>query len=209
MLSYYGILNKKYDPSTNRIKKVKSIFKLEDVNDFPQSNLMTKFSLYIKRDNDKNADQIFESQRFVFLVHGHLFEPFFDHKRYSDENLLDKFILFEILGSKAKLRGEFCLIIFDKFLNILVCIRDQIGTRPFYYIDNDHSIQIASDINLFRLNRAFSFETDSQWIADSCLQQSKPGCSGTRAKRRIAQLTFAVQALCEDHNRVRCNGNTQ
>ncbi|WP_404987490.1 asparagine synthase (glutamine-hydrolyzing) [Clostridium culturomicium] len=62
--------------------------------------------------------------------------------------------LYSKLGDKfvEKLRGMFSFIIWDRKKNTLLGGRDPFGIKPFYYIENETGLYIASELKSFHMN---------------------------------------------------------
>ncbi|MEG0306585.1 MAG: asparagine synthase (glutamine-hydrolyzing) [Clostridium sp.] len=62
--------------------------------------------------------------------------------------------LYTHLGDKfvEKLRGMFSFIIWDKKKNTILGARDPFGIKPFYYIENESGLYVASELKSFHAN---------------------------------------------------------
>lgn len=58
----------------------------------------------------------------------------------------------------SKLRGMFSFIIWDKTKNVFFGARDQFGIKPFYYIENDNGLYIASELKSFYSNKDTTYK---------------------------------------------------
>ena len=49
-----------------------------------------------------------------------------------------------------KFNGQWAFVLYDKIQNILFCSRDRYGIKPFYYLEQDDVLWMASEIKAFR-----------------------------------------------------------
>ena len=120
------------------------------------------------------SPKIIETQRFFLFISGRIDQGSFDADVENINESWDTLLTLELDSILSNLRGDFIVILYDKFIENLVCIRDQIGTRSCYYQESSDYLCIASEIAAFRSLPFVSFQMDEQWIADSLsLMQSE------------------------------------
>jgi len=67
----------------------------------------------------------------------------------------------------AGIRGDFVAVLFNVKTKTLSLFRDQLGTRPLYYTENNKYLVFSTEINPIRVLPGTAFPLDEQWIADS------------------------------------------
>ena len=86
-----------------------------------------------------------------------------------------------------RLVGDFALAIWDEARHTLVCARDHLGVRPFYYCHVGSVFLFGSDIDALLAHPAVSDEIREEYIADFLLFGSctEPGITAFRQIRRL------------------------
>lgn len=110
---------------------------------------------------------IIETSRFFLFISGRIDEGQFKRPMTLKKELLDELLEREFDSILSEIRGDFILILYDKVIQNLVCVRDQMGARPIYYMENRKCLCFGSEIGAFRELPFISFQLDEQWIADS------------------------------------------
>ena len=87
----------------------------------------------------------------------------------------------------ADLLGEFAFALWDAEARRLLCVRDLLGLRPFYYSLAGERLYFSNTLDVLRLVPDLSSELDSVFIGDFLLQDSCADPART-AFRSIARL---------------------
>jgi len=74
--------------------------------------------------------------------------------------------------SLADLLGDFAFAIWDAETRRLLCVRDLLGLRPFYYSQVDDRLYFSNTLNALRLATELSSTLDPVFIGDFLLQDS-------------------------------------
>ncbi len=107
------------------------------------------------------------TKMYFIYVYGRIDNDHFYEILSAGNEETDQYIHLNIEKTNAKLRGEFVILLYNKKVDQLKCIRDQLGIRPFYYYENDILLSFSSEMmGLFRLPD-FVLQIDEHWIADS------------------------------------------
>jgi asparagine synthase (glutamine-hydrolysing) len=72
----------------------------------------------------------------------------------------------------AKLLGDYSFALWDETARRLWCVRDLIGTRPFFYTQSADRFYFSNTLEVLRLAPGISSELDPQFIGDFLLQES-------------------------------------
>jgi asparagine synthase (glutamine-hydrolysing) len=88
------------------------------------------------------------------------------------DNIPDSLLVlkyFEIKGTECfkYLIGDFAFVIWNKTKKEIICVRDSMGVKPFYYSFSNDLFVFASEIKLLLNSHLVSTEFDDQYIADS------------------------------------------
>jgi len=117
-------------------------------------------ALLIISGTDKPENCYFEDERYFACLDGMVFSV------PSDEEFFPRTI--KLFNTQPdKLRGEFSFVLYDKQSNELKLFRDQLGTRPLYYIDHPDFTAFSSDLAALRALPGISCSVDEQFIADT------------------------------------------
>jgi asparagine synthase (glutamine-hydrolysing) len=88
----------------------------------------------------------------------------------------------------AKLLGDFSFALWDPVSRELLCVRDLMGTRPFFYAVSGDWFFFGNTLEVLRLAPGLSLELDAQFIGDFLLLEGSSDASRTAYKniRRLA-----------------------
>jgi asparagine synthase (glutamine-hydrolysing) len=86
--------------------------------------------------------------------------------------------------------GDFAVAIWDAAAKKLVCARDHLGVRPFFYVRNERFLMFSSDIDAIRVHPAVSDVVSDEFIADF-LAFGASGDSNETVFRQIKRLPAA------------------
>lgn len=102
------------------------------------------------------------------LLKGHLFNT------NSDTEVI--LHAFEEWGTKAaeKFIGMFAIVIYDANSELLYCLRDRVGVKPFYYCQTDTSFIFASELKAFHHYPYFEASIDENALANFFVHGSVP-----------------------------------
>jgi len=109
------------------------------------------------QDLDIKANQPMESERYVIVFNGEIYNHFdlrcecgCEFETRSDtETLLALFNKFGIEQTISKLIGMFAIALFDKLDNKLYLIRDRVGIKPLYWTFQNDEFVFASELKGF------------------------------------------------------------
>ncbi len=108
-------------------------------------------------------------ERYVILFNGRNdheeFEAVVKNNR-TTSSYIDYFIN-GISPDRILFKGDFFLVVYDRFTQSLTCLRDHFGLIPFYYINKTNYFAFASEIRNLTAFKDQGLEIDDQWIADS------------------------------------------
>ena len=99
------------------------------------------------------------------------------------------------------LEGDFAFAIWDKSCDKLICVRDQLGVRPFYFISLDDVFLFSTDIEALKQHPRFRSELDEEFIADF-LYFGDPLDAESTVYRQVKRLP-AASMLVVSHQTVR------
>lgn len=87
----------------------------------------------------------------------------------------------------AKLVGDFSFALWDAESRQLLCIRDVMGLKPFFYAQDKNSFYFSNMLEVLRLAPGLSSQLDPQFIGDFLLQEwsSDPARTVYRDIRRV------------------------
>ena len=68
--------------------------------------------------------------------------------------------------SLEHLQGDFCFAIWDEDREQLLCARDQLGVRPFFYANIGDSWLVSDALESIRSNSLIGGDLDDYWVAD-------------------------------------------
>lgn len=125
-----------------------------------------RFSIGVAYRKD-SSPKIIETSRFFFFASGRFDNVEFGQLFKEKDLYLDSLFSTKFDALLWSIRGDFILVLYDKKVKKLICVRDQLGMRPFYFTNNEQYFSFTSDIGLFKKIPEFSFTMDDQWIADS------------------------------------------
>ena len=110
---------------------------------------------------------IIQTDRYLFYVCGRIDN--IDFRQFSNKkhSFLNDFFSKRLESRLGSIRGDFILVLYDKLLQNLNCVRDQIGVQPFFYTKNEQCFSFSNDLGTFKNVPGFSLQMDDQWIADS------------------------------------------
>ncbi|OUR99176.1 asparagine synthase (glutamine-hydrolyzing) [Gammaproteobacteria bacterium 42_54_T18] len=104
----------------------------------------------------------FRELRSQLLSLGHVF-----HTESDTEVLLVSYVQWGE-ASFEKLIGMFAFVIWDPRRNKLVCVRDRVGIKPFYYYWDGENFIFASEVKSLYLHPAFKKEINHEGVFDYC-----------------------------------------
>uniref|UniRef100_UPI0040569DB0 asparagine synthase-related protein n=1 Tax=Candidatus Electrothrix sp. TaxID=2170559 RepID=UPI0040569DB0 len=80
-----------------------------------------------------------------------------------------------IIEAPALLQGDFAVVAYNQNEDTLILLRDQLGTRPLYYLETEKYLAFATEMKALLSLPGFVPEMDEVWIADaiSILQSEK------------------------------------
>ena len=78
-----------------------------------------------------------------------------------------KYVLKYVYSKPADLRGDFAIALYDKREDRLTLVRDQLGTRPLYYVDHPNYLAFATEMHALKALPSVTTEMDEQWLADA------------------------------------------
>jgi asparagine synthase (glutamine-hydrolysing) len=101
----------------------------------------------------------------------------------------------------AKLLGDFSFAIWDETAKRLCCVRDLVGTRPFFYAQAGAQLSFSNTLDVLRRAPGVSSELNSQFIGDFLLREWCQDGQGSvyRDIRRLPAgqlLTYSRDELC-------------
>lgn len=148
--------------------QLKSILDRHIVNPYSNNYIFShkRFSLGIAYKKGSPPD-ILETSRYFLYASGRFDNIEFKQLFKKDELVLEYLFSMNLDSILEHIRGDFVLVLYDKKIQNLICVRDQLGMRPFYYIRDLQYFCFTNDIGLFKEIPGFSFNMDDQWIADS------------------------------------------
>ncbi|MCF8346879.1 MAG: hypothetical protein K9G38_06675, partial [Bacteroidales bacterium] len=76
-------------------------------------------------------------------------------------------ILEYIYQSPEKLRGDYAVAAYDKKLEQLLLLRDPLGTRPLYYLEQPDYVAFATEMKALKALPGVEIAMDETWIADA------------------------------------------
>ncbi|APC91705.1 asparagine synthase [Francisella opportunistica] len=84
--------------------------------------------------------------------------------KVSDEELIAG--LYEKYGSSLTkyLHGDYSFVVFDTFNNQALCVRDHMGTRPFYYYLDEKIFVFSTSQVLFNMLDIINISASQEWI---------------------------------------------
>lgn len=151
-LSYYEIVNlnksmSQRGPDNSSIKEYR----------FNDTNLYFAHNRLAIQDLDVKANQPMESERYVIVFNGEIYNHLELRKdlksnflTHSDtETLLALFNRFGIKETISKLIGMFAISLFDKKENKIYLIRDRVGIKPIYWTYQDNEFSFSSELKGF------------------------------------------------------------
>ncbi len=68
---------------------------------------------------------------------------------------------------KPGFKGDFAVAVWDKQEKKLIAVRDQLGTRPYFYTETDEFFAFATEMKALLSLPEVKKEADERWIADS------------------------------------------
>ncbi len=125
---------------------------------FRGKNLFLTHNRLSIQDLDSRANQPMESERYVILFNGEIYNHLELRKRcnrkswvtHSDtETLLYIFETFDIEKSLSMLNGMFAIGLFDKIEEKLYLIRDRVGIKPLYWTYQKGEFAFSSELKGF------------------------------------------------------------
>jgi asparagine synthase (glutamine-hydrolysing) len=75
--------------------------------------------------------------------------------------------------------GDYAVALWDSIARRLLCLRDLIGSRPFFYAHVSGQLIFSNTLNAIRFAPKVSAELDRHFIADFLLQESCPDLART------------------------------
>lgn len=127
----------------------------------------SRFTFGVSYVKGPTTPMIIETSRFFLFISGRIDQGQIRHLMNQKDETLNELLKRNFDSVLSEIRGDFILILYDKVVQSLTCVRDQIGTRPFYYVEDSQYLFVSSEIAAFRALPIFSFQIDEQWIADS------------------------------------------
>lgn len=68
--------------------------------------------------------------------------------------------------------GDFCFAIYNARTKKIVCVRDHMGTKPFYYYDDEHVFVFSSSLALFHLLECIHVRPNMDWACKFLLAET-------------------------------------
>jgi asparagine synthase (glutamine-hydrolysing) len=84
---------------------------------------------------------------------------------YSDPQLILETYLQYAEGCPQHLYGNFCFVIYDTLEQTIFCIRDQMGSKPFYYYNDEQVFVFSSSFTLFHLLDFIPMRPNMDWAS--------------------------------------------
>lgn len=121
-----------------------------------------------------------QETRVALMMNGEVYNAF-DYKQeleakgyvfrgYSDtEVILNLYLAFGLEGTLSRLNGMFALAIYDGREEVLFLVRDRVGIKPLYVLQEHNRFAFSSEMKSFKALPDFKFELDESKLSEFLL----------------------------------------